>query len=136
MEIPFGGQVCPHCLRDKSSDQADSITALIGALPGLVVGGLIGGAIGGLPIAVAFGLLGGIIGSLVAAIVMRKAESRSTEAPPEVRVAEADGTPRADVQPDRDTVADRLRRVDQLKADGLISGKEHARKRDDILGSI
>lgn len=42
-DIPFGGQVCPFCQRDKSSDQASTVAGMTA----MIIGGFIGNLVGG-----------------------------------------------------------------------------------------
>lgn len=62
MKIPFAGEVCPYCLRNKKGDQtrtvATGVGLIIGGLSGHLVDGITGMIVGGL----AFGLLAAIIG--------------------------------------------------------------------------
>ena len=44
--IPFGGQVCPHCQRDKGADQQIHVCGMVYGF----IGGAIGYAIGGVSV--------------------------------------------------------------------------------------
>jgi F0F1-type ATP synthase assembly protein I len=61
MKIPFAGEVCPPCLRQKKSDQTGTVATGLGLLTGGFIGNLIGG----------FGwmLIGGFVLGLLASIV-------------------------------------------------------------------
>lgn len=80
-DIPFGGQVCPFCQRDKSSDQTGTVATCLG----LLIGGFIGNAIGG------FGgmLIGGFLLGIVAAIITASGKNHSARKPPRVRADQA-----------------------------------------------
>ena len=125
-EIPFTGDVCPYCHRDKSKDQTTHAL--------LVIGVVIGGAIGyfandfmGFFVGAAIGGAVGVVAALV------NATSTPSSKPPQVRVV-TESTPSTD-KPESDIVR-RLTDLDALKARGLITEIEWAEKRKAILGQI
>lgn len=61
MNIPFAGELCPHCLRQKKSDQ----TGTVATATGLLLGGLIGNVIGGLEGMLVGGFLLGLLAAFV-----------------------------------------------------------------------
>lgn len=133
MRIPFAGEVCSHCLREKKSDQTGTVAT--GA--GLLMGGFIGNLIGG------FGwmLFGGFVLGLLAAIVSMSGKNHTAKKPPRVRI---DGLPAAAFQaaPSKriatlaDTPEARLRRLDQLLSKGLLSADEHRAQRVAIISML
>ena len=64
-DIPFNGQVCPHCKVNKQGDQAVNTLMQTGGCVGAIVGGIIGNLIG------SFGgmMIGGFAGMILAMIV-------------------------------------------------------------------
>src|SRR5947207_13863499 len=74
--IPFNGQVCPYCQRDKSKDQQYTVWALVLGL-GL---GYLGYKL--------FGGWGAIVGFVVGCLVAFVASGAGSSKPPEVRVTE------------------------------------------------
>lgn len=131
--IPFGGQVCPFCQRDKSSDQTGAIAT--GA--GLLIGGFIGNAIGG------FGgmLIGGFLLGMVAAIINASGKNHSARKPPRVRVdgiapTKPDPAPKKFATTAIDAPEARLRRLDDLLTQGLLSEQEHQDQRKVIISRL
>lgn len=132
-DIPFGGQVCPYCQRDKSSDQAATVAIGIG----LVIGGFLGNLIAGFT-----GMMvGGFVFGLLATIVGMSGKNHTARKPPRVRV---DGLPLAKPQSvpmERtvalaDTLEIRLRRLDDLLSKGLLSADEHREQRTAIISIL
>lgn len=127
-DVPFGGSVCLFCQRDKSSDQAATIATGIG----MVIGGIIGSLISG------FGgmIVGGLVLGVAAAMIAMSGKNHSAKKPPRVRVELFVPADRAMLRPAPDTAAaptgvtttsveERLRRLDRLKSEGLLSDDEH-----------
>lgn len=133
-DVPFAGQVCPHCQRDKSSDQAIHVAATIG----IFVGGTIGGWIGG------FGgmIVGAIVVGFLVVIVGVASGSNSAKQPPKVRVDRdesskpAGQTITAPKPKAADDPASRLARLDTLKADGIITPEEYQERRAAIIAAL
>lgn len=137
-DIPFVGEVCPHCQRDKGNDQ---VTQMAGTA-GLIFGGFIGWML--------FGFMGAILtGIILAAILMGMVMSGSKSQPPKVKIegrvgerensvmassAFSDGA-QSDPSNNR-SVRERLQEVDDLMSAGLINAEEHGLKRKAILDSI
>lgn len=116
--IPFGGSVCPYCHRDKSQDQRYTVAAIVIGGAGAYIGWRVGGfwwAVGGF-------MLGGLAAALATGV------GRQTKAP-EVRVVEQAGAV-------PDDVAARLRKLQDLQAQGLISADEAAERRRQVLGEV
>jgi hypothetical protein len=132
-DIPFGGQVCPYCQRDKSSDQRGAVAT--GA--GLLIGGFIGNAVSGF----SGMLIGGFVLGVLAAIISASGKNHSARRPPRVRV---DGpvamklyaTPKHASMPVADTPEVRLRRLDTLRTQGLLSEQEHEDQRRAIISLL
>lgn len=115
--IPFAGTVCPYCHRDKSQDQRYTLLAVVLGGAGAYIGWEVGGF---------WGAVAGFVGgALVAAIAMNVGKAPK---PPEVQVvATAAGG---------DDLAERLRRLKDLQAQGLISEEEAADRRRQITAEI
>ena len=133
MKIPFAGQVCPHCLRQKKSEQTGTLVSGVGLLMGGFVGSLIGG-FGGM-------LIGGFVLGLLAAIVSMSGKNHTAKKPPRVRVdGFAPTKPHVKAKQASTAVADapeaRLRRLDDLRTQGLISEQEHQDQRKAIISQI
>ena len=128
-DVPFGGQVCPFCQRDKSSDQA--LTLVVSAA--LIAGAFVGNLIGGFGGAVA----GGVLCGLVAAIVGQAGKGHSAKKPPIVRVdrprLSTDPKPKPSAAP---SAEERLRRLDDLRSKGLITDDEHQARRTAIIDAL
>jgi len=131
--VPFGGHVCPYCNRDKSSDQTGTVATGAGLLLGGFIGNLICG-FGGM-------LIGGFVLGLLAAIVSMSGKSHTAKKPPRVRVdppilAKASTTPDAAAVKAAEAPEARLRRLDDLKAQGLLSEQEHGDQRRAIISLL
>lgn len=117
-DIPFGGNVCPYCQRDKSQDQGYTVLAFIL--------GIIGGAIGYFIFGF-WGALGGFfLGCIVAAAMTLNGQTK----PPEVQVVTA-----PPAQGDS-TVAEKLAQLKQLHEQGLLTDDEFTSKKSDILAKL
>lgn len=118
-DIPFNGTVCPYCQRDKSKDQAYTVTAFIY--------GLIGGAIGYFVFGF-WGVLGGFfLGCIIAAVTTLGGGTK----PPEVQVSH----PPASVEPD-DSIEGKLVQLKLLHDRGLLTAEEFASKKSEILAKL
>jgi hypothetical protein len=131
--VPFSGHVCPYCNRDKSSDQTGTVAAGAGLLLGGVIGNLIGG-FGGM-------LIGGFVLGLLAAIVSMSGKNNTAKKPPRVRVdglpaAKPQAVPTERVATLADTPEARLRRLDDLLYQGLLSEQEHQDRRKAIIFTL
>ena len=124
-EIPFAGDVCPYCQRDKSADQGTHAL--------LVISIVIGGAIGYFANDFMGFIVGAIIGGVAGILMALFNGASQTSKPPEVRVT-SESSP-ITKKPESD-LAKRLTSLDDLKARGLISESEWAEKRQSILGQI
>lgn len=133
-DIPFGGQVCPYCQRDKSSDQGLTVVGTIAVLFGGFIGNLVGG-FGGMIVG-AFGL------GMVAVVMMGVAGAKkghSAKKPPLVRLESTPPpTPAPKAKPDtaNPDAAVRLAKLKQLMSDGLISNDEYRQQRSKIIDSL
>lgn len=121
-EIPFSGKVCPKCLRDKSSDQNNTVVAtvcvVIGAFGGAWLGDFKGMFVG---LVAAF-----IVFCLIAAALPK---SSSTDKAPLV-------TASVDLSTASDpafALSNKLRQLDVAKAAGLVSDAEYKTAREKIL---
>jgi hypothetical protein len=132
-DIPFGGQVCPYCQRDKSSDQAATVAIGIG----LVIGGFLGNLVAGFT-----GMMvGGCVLGIVAGAISMSGKSHSAKKPPRVRVdppvsVRASTTLKAAAVSALDGPEARLRRLDDLKAKGLLSDQEHRDQRKAVIAAL
>ena len=129
-EIPFAGAVCPYCHRDKSKDQAYTVTAFIlGSVFGFLGYKIFGwgGAIGGF-----------IIGCIVAVIATGVGVNKK---PPEVIVVNEKQQEmqmiRETRQPEYEGIEKtRLRKLKELFDGGLIGEDEYKKKKNEILEKI
>ena len=149
--VPFNGVVCPYCHRDKSNDKNKKVISVlfgfIGALIGIGVNGFVGMFVGL--------VIGVIIGSIVGL-----AKLGTKTIPPEVRVTQSAViyTPASSIESmhfqtaispnitpptkflngdvGRSDVSTRLRHLESLRAESLISEVEFAAKRQDILAHL
>ncbi|MGW8135935.1 SHOCT domain-containing protein [Sphingomonas zeae] len=126
--IPFGGQVCLYCHREKSSDQAITVFGTIGVLFGGFIGNLVGG-FGGMLVG-AFGL--GFI-ALVFISVTGSKKGHSAKRPPRIQL---EPTPKAKSESSNPDAAIRLAKLKQLMGDGLITDEEYQRQRSKIVDSL
>jgi hypothetical protein len=128
--IPFGGEVCPHCLRDKSRDQSATVIGGLALLAGGFIGNLVGG-FGGM-------IIGGLVLGFVAVIATASGKKHTTKAPPRVRLE----PPSAPKPPEKSLPAaspdpiDRLARLDDLRTRGVITDAEHRKQRDAIIAAL
>lgn len=133
-DIPFTGEVCPYCQRDKSSDQEQWAIAMVGAALGGAIGYMVNGIIGV--------VVGFVIGTGIGVVIGRLVALRngSSSKPPEVRIAslENDWTarPAARAEGARPSAESRLLALDALRAKGLLTDEEYQRKRDAIIREI
>ena len=123
-EIPFAGQVCPYCQRDKTADQGRHLLLMVCLLIGAGVGYLIGGF---------SGLLWGAGAGMVLGVIAALAVTGATQ-PPQVRLADHDA--REATPPPTDTAKQRLEALETLRKDGLITDAEFAEKRQQILDKL
>lgn len=121
-QIPFAGQVCPHCQRDKSADQQRHAISMIG----IFVGGVIGYAVNEIMGAIVGGSIGG------AAAMFLPLAGTEKSVPPEVRIQEKTELP----SPSKPNSADRLAELSLLKDKGLISEEEFSDKKNKILAEL
>ncbi len=97
-DIPFSGQVCPYCQRDKSKDQQYTVWALI-----------LGGGLGYLSYQM-FGFWGAVIGAVVGCVIASSMSGAGSSKPPEVRVTNADRAVSAESSSEERLNAPELRR--------------------------
>lgn len=133
MKIPFAGEVCPHCLRQKNTDQTGTVATGVGLLMGGFIGSLVGG-LGGM-------LIGGFLLGLLAAFVSMSGKNHTARKPPRLRV---DGF--APIKPDdmpekantgvADATKTRLFRLADLRARDVLSAQEHQDQRKAIIARL
>lgn len=128
--IPFSGEVCPRCHRNKSSDQVGTVFGVLAMIGGGWIGSLVGGVVGA--------IIGGIGSAIVVAIIIALSSNNSAKEPPVVQIAPSKPSvvTKATSSDRRDDTATRLRRLDQLKADGLVTDAEYRAQRRTIIGAI
>ena len=128
-DIPFVGQVCPFCQRDKTKDQGNQTLLVIM----LIVGGGIGYLIGGFK-----GLLWGLgVGMVLGVIISVSNASAATSKAPEVRVVPPEPAPASPAPVDETSaVQKRLTDLEGLRSKGLISDDEFQAKRQKILDDL
>jgi len=108
-DIPFAGDVCPYCHRDKSQDQQYTVLAFI---LGLVLGYI------GYLVFDWWGVIGGFIAGCAIAVAMSGAGE--TEAP-EVKIANNNAQD-IDVS---GSIESRLSKLNGLKESGLITDEDY-----------
>jgi len=137
--IPFAGQVCPYCQRDKSGDQHAVVVGFFFAAIGCGIGYLF-----------SHELIGILFGCVAGVIIGQSTKKKSL--PPEVRWSEGFDTPS---RPIGDVTArleqletlgrhpkpvsgikDRLAQLETLRIEGIISDNEYSEKRQTILNLI
>jgi hypothetical protein len=127
--IPFGGQVCPYCKRDKSGDQTATVAGVIAMMAGGFFGNVLGG-LGGM-------IVGAFSLGLVAAIVSQVGKGNTAKRPPPVQVDPVPSKPTSSKPlPIPATIEDRLRRLDSLRSRGLITEEEYGVQRAAIIAAI
>jgi hypothetical protein len=129
-DVPFAGEVCPHCNRNKGADQTATVVGMLAIGLGGWIGGMIGGFVGT--------IVGGVVLGAIAVVATTGRRTRSAKQPPVVRIKGGASTssPANRPLPKRDDLASRLQRLDDLKAKGLISDDEHADQRARIISAI
>lgn len=127
-EIPFRGDVCPFCQRDKSGDKLVALCAQIAA----VVCGLIAVALSN----VWGGLIVGL-GIYFLVLAIGHDFLPSSAGPPEVMVRNSKpaAVPPKSAEPG-DSSAARLRDLEMLRTEGLISEEEYLERRNAIIASL
>lgn len=133
-DVPFNGEVCPFCQRDKSSDQTIHVLGMIGMFIGGTVGSWIGG-FGGM-------IVGAIVVGFIVVIIGAASAGHSAKKPPRVRIDRADPpqpsllnstASKAEAAGDP---ASRLARLDTLKAQGIITEDEYKERRTVIIAAL
>lgn len=117
--IPFAGDVCPYCQRDKSNDQNYSALAFVFGLGLAFLGGYVfsvWGAIGGF-----------FIGCVIAAVITGARKSK----PPEIHV-----TNDVTTKLKGESSSERLLKLKRLFDGGLIDVDEYKRKKKEILDGL
>jgi hypothetical protein len=129
-DVPFAGEVCPYCKRNKRADQTATVVGMLAIGLGGWIGGMIGGFVGT--------IVGGVVLGVIAIVATMGNRTRSAKQPPVVQVkgVEPNASPASRPLPTRDDLVYRLQRLDDLKAKGLISDDEHADQRARILSTI
>ncbi|CTP89973.1 SHOCT domain-containing protein [Xanthomonas graminis] len=117
-DIPFNGQVCPYCQRDKSKDQSNTVISFIL--------GLIAGTIGYFIFGFWGALSGFFLGSIAAAFTTLGGNTK----PPEVQVI---SKPAPELT---ESVAAKLTQLKQLHDQGLLTAEELNSKKADILAKF
>lgn len=120
-DIPFAGAVCPYCHRDKSRDQRYTLVAVVLGSAGAFAGWHIGGFWGA--------VAGFVAGGLVAAIATGM--GKPNDQAPQVKLAAHSGHSAA-----TGSVDERLRKLQPLVNQGLISAEEAADRRQQILAEL
>lgn len=123
-EISFLGEVCPHCLRDKSADQKTYTIVMIYVFIFGVAGYLFSG--------IALGLVGCILGGLIGLIVDSKSGIEKTE-PPKVQIIDNEPNTSSINKTD---ISIRLQNLESIKAKGLITEEEYKSKRAEIIKNL
>lgn len=127
-DIPFAGQVCPFCQRDKTQDQGNySVLYIV-----ILVSGGIGYLIGGF-----MGFLWGLGVGMVLGVIIVLSSSNTSSQPPAVRVVPPEpDTPSSKHDDDIGTVEKRLTDLEALRSKGLITDEEFQAKRQKVLDQL
>lgn len=129
MDIPFAGQVCPHCQRDKVVEQKwilkAQLVAFMFIIPGAILGGLINGFLGAFI---------GIIVSLLACIIylVFTTTPPPVAGPPEVHVS----NPQGESSANNPSVEQKLISLAELKEKGLITDDEFSNAKKNIIANL
>jgi predicted lipid-binding transport protein (Tim44 family) len=126
--LPFAGQVCPHCQRDKSADQSSTVIAGVALLFGGFIGNLIGG-FGGM-------IIGGLALALIAVVATMGSTTKAAKKPPRVRVEPAPTLPPTSTVKPSDAATERLARLDRLRDTGAITDEEYSQQRKAVIASL
>jgi hypothetical protein len=127
-DIPFHGDVCPFCLKDKTGVKLTNVFGFFFGFIGMVIGY----AVAGISWALVLGLVGMIIGFVVGSSLDPN-KARATEpASADSGAIAYDDRPSGD-EPD---VEERLERLEYLKDKGLLSDSEYKMKKRDILDDL
>lgn len=131
-DIPFGGEVCPYCQREKAGDQATTIAVAIGMIVGGVVGYMIGEFIGM--------LIGGFVCGVAFAIPAAGSAQKKAKLAPRVRLDNPAPVQRPAQsivqQAPSNSIEARLERLHDLRAKDLITAEEYLARRQEIIQSI
>jgi glutaredoxin len=118
--IPFNGQVCPYCQRDKSKDKQSTVWAVILGL-GL---GYLGYKL--------FGVWGAVVSFFIGCVIANVASGYGKSSkPPVVSVV----TEKPSTKPSLES-EDRLKKLSDLRQKGLIEESEYIAKRKAILDEL
>ena len=131
-DIPYHGEVCPFCLRDKSADQQSMGCISIALIAGGVLGYLTFDFMGMIIAAFAAGIAAAIITSFGAQEAAKKPPAvrvDSVTQPVEFSKADAPSSIEGSVE-------NRLDRLEQLRSKGLITETEYSDRRRGILDSL
>lgn len=131
-KIPYAGQVCPYCQRDKSADQNNFNYAMAAGF----VAGIIGWFVSGIALAI-----GGFLIAIVAVALYHR--FTYTSAPPDVSIADPGARPpslrvTSSIAATTDSTdgEGRLLKLKSLYDKGLISETEYHQRRKDILDTL
>lgn len=129
MDIPFAGQVCPNCQRDKSADQQWLLKAQLILFIFIIPGALIGALINGL-----LGALIGVAVSFVAFIIYMMATKAPPPlaGPPKVHVSNMQSSENLD----NTSIEQKLTSLAELKEKGLITEEEFLSAKKKIISNI
>lgn len=127
-KIPFSGEVCPYCQRDKKGAQLLITAVLVFGFIGLWIGSAISGP------DTSGGLWGGFIGSVIGLTLAGSAGAFKSH-PPHVQIYQ---NTKPDLKKDspNNLLEDRLAKLNSLKEKGLITEAEFSGKKMDILSSL
>lgn len=124
-EIPFVGEVCPNCQRDKSGDQQTQTLAMFF--------GFIGGAIGWFISGIGAAIIGMIVGVVVGMIMAAMTGAGKTQAP-KVRIVDSPESTK--ISQEASAATSRLASLESLKSQGLITEAEFNAKRQEVLETL
>ncbi|MGE0823993.1 MAG: SHOCT domain-containing protein [Candidatus Binatia bacterium] len=122
-EIPFAGQVCPHCHRDQSQKRQQVIRAVSVALCLGFVGSLLFGAWGGI-LGFAFGY--------AAPFLARGTTPPGIAEVKETLMPKSSETPKST----ETSIEVRLRKLNDLRQKGLIDEGEYVERKKAILNEL
>ncbi|ODP38473.1 SHOCT domain-containing protein [Sphingomonas turrisvirgatae] len=109
----------------------------------MFVGFLVGGGIGFLINGVVGALIGALVWVVIAAVIMVPLAQANAKKPPDVKVANrqkeeplSPSRPATPTPSEKEGAADRLRRLDELLAEGIITMEEYEHQRRAIIASL
>lgn len=134
-KIPYLGDVCPHCLRDKKPDRENFDKIARAVIWTGLAGGLIGYLSDGTALGFALFFAGCAVGGIIGAFQYKPVTSKA----PEVQPVKDDTIHKAKpstAEQSSHSIEDRLATLKKLKEQGLISDADYDQKRQELLRDL